>query len=117
MHDHRQLRVWQLSHRLVLDVYRMTEGFPSAERFGLTAQMRRSAVSIASNIAEGAGRDGGAFQQFLQYAAGSASELETQLDIARELGFGAERAVSRALGEVDVVRRMLWGLISSRRDQ
>jgi four helix bundle protein len=79
--------------------------------------MRRSAVSIPSNIAEGAGRDGGAFKQFLEYAAGSASELETQLDIARELGFGAEPAVSRALGEVDIVRRMLWGLISSRRDQ
>ena len=94
----------------------MTQGF-CPERFGLTAQMRRSAVSIPSNIAEGAGRDGRAFQQFLQYAAGSASELETQLDIARELGFGAEPAVSRALDEVDIVRRMLWGLISSRRDQ
>jgi len=78
--------------------------------------MRRSAVSIPSNIAEGAGRDGRAFRQFLQYAAGSASELETQLDIARELEFGPELAISNALRDANAIRNMLWGLISNRSD-
>ena len=114
--DYRRLRVWQTSRALALDVYRLTQTFPSVERFGLTAQMRRSAVSIPSNIAEGAGRDGRAFRQFLQYAAGSASELETQLDIARELEFGPELAISNALRDANAIRNMLWGLISNRSD-
>ncbi len=116
VHDYRQLRVWQASRALAPDVYRLTQTFPSVERFGLTAQMRRSAVSIPSNIAEGAGRDGRAFRQFLQYAAGSASELETQLDIAHELEFGPELAISNALRDANAIRNMLWGLISNRSD-
>ena len=117
MHDHRQLRVWQTSRGLALNIYRLTQAFPSSERFGLTAQMRRSAISIPSNIAEGAGRGGAAFRQFLRYAAGSASELETQLDIAHELGLGAESKVRAALVETDTIRRMLWGLIDSQPDR
>ena len=117
MHDHRQLRVWRTSRRLALDVYRSAQAFPSSERFGLTAQIRRSAISIPSNIAEGAGRGGAAFRQFLRYAAGSASELETQLDIAHELGFGAESTIRAALVDTDTIRRMLWGLIDSQPDR
>ncbi len=115
MHDYRRLRVWEVARRLALDVYQVSQEFPAAERFGLTSQIRRAAVSIPSNIAEGAGRSGGAFQQFLGYAAGSASELDTQLDIARELGFGDEAALVRAQADVDAVRRMLWGLINQHR--
>ncbi len=115
MHDYRRLRVWEAARRLALDVYQLSQGFPSTERFGLTSQIRRAAVSIPSNIAEGAGRSGAAFRQFLWYAAGSASELDTQLDIARQLGLGDEAAVVRALAGVDTVRRMLWGLINQER--
>jgi four helix bundle protein len=117
VHDHRQLRVWQASRRLALDVYRLTRAFPSTERFGLTAQVRRAAVSIPSNVAEGAGRGGGAFPQFLGYAAGSAAELETQLDIARELGLGDDRLTGQALVDTVRIQKMLWGLIRSQRDQ
>ena len=117
MHDHRQLRVWQTSRRLAVEVYRLTQEFPSEERFGLTSQMRRSAVSIPSNIAEGAGRGGAGFRQFLRYAAGSASELETQLDIAHELGLGADSTIRAALVETDTIRRMLWGLVDSQPDR
>ena len=116
MHDHRQLRVWQASRQLALDAYRLTQAFPSTERFGLTAQIRRSAVSIPSNIAEGAGRDGRAFRQFLQYSVGSASELETQLEIAGELAYGSGKAIAAAISETRAVRKMLWGLINSQQE-
>ena len=111
VHDYRRLRVWQAARRLALDVSQLSEAFPSSERFGITTQIRRAGVSIPSNIAEGAGRDGAAFRQFLSYAAGSASELDTQLDIARELRFGDVEAIDAARSEVDVIRRMLWGLM------
>lgn len=111
MHDYRRLRVWQAARRLALDVFQLSKAFPESERFGITAQIRRSAVSIPSNIAEGAGRDGAAFRQFLSYAAGSASELDTQLDIALQLGFANDVIINEALRDVDAVRRMLWGLI------
>ena len=111
MHDHRKLRVWQAARQLAIDVFQLSESFPSSERFGITAQIRRSAVSIPSNIAEGAGRDGAAFRQFLSYAAGSASELDTQLDIARQLDLAESAIIEAALRDVDTVRRMLWGLM------
>ena len=116
VHDYRQHCVWQASRALAPDVYRLTQTFPSVARFGRTTLMRRSAVSIPSYIAEGADRDGHAFRQFLQYAAGSASELETQLDIARELEFGPELAISNALRDANATRNMLWGPISNRSD-
>ncbi len=111
MHEYRRLRVWQVARQLALDVFQLSQAFPDSERFGITAQIRRSAVSIPSNIAEGAGRDGAAFRQFLSYAAGSASELDTQLDIALHLGLADDAIINDALLEVDAVRRMLWGLI------
>lgn len=78
----RRLRSWQI------DVYRATEGFPKSELYGLTSQMRRAAVSVASNVAEGQGRlTPGEFQHFLGNSRGSLLELETQLDIAHELGY------------------------------
>lgn len=77
MKDFRTLNVWQRACGLALDVYQHTAGFPVEERFGLTSQIRRSAVSVPSNIAEGCGRDGDReFARFLQVAMGSASEME-----------------------------------------
>jgi four helix bundle protein len=96
---HRDLQVWQAAMNLVSAVYELTSGFPSEERFGLTAQMRRAAVSIPSNIAEGAVRSGTReLLNFLAIAAASASELDTQLEIARRLGYvTAEGGVAEQL--------------------
>ncbi|HUH37434.1 MAG TPA: four helix bundle protein [Spongiibacteraceae bacterium] len=83
---YRQLKVWQSAMALVTEVYRVTGGFPETEKFGLVTQMRRAAVSLPSNIAEGAGRGTDKeFSRFLQIARGSLFELETQVDIARRL--------------------------------
>jgi four helix bundle protein len=85
---HKNLDVWNLSMELASAVYRLTAGFPSDERFGLIAQMRRAAVSVPSNIAEGAARSSGKeFMQFISIARGSLSELDTQLDVSMQLGF------------------------------
>lgn len=88
MHDYTKLRIWNDGLDLVEEVYKVTGIFPKDERFGLTSQVRRSAVSMPSNIAEGAGRrTSGEFKQFLGIAVGSSCELHTQLIIANRLGF------------------------------
>ena len=111
MHDHRKLRVWRRAYALAVESHRATRAFPVEERYGLADQIRRSAVSVPPNIAEGAGRGRGSFAQFLRIAAGSASELETQLEIARDLGFIETTTSGRLLGDTRTVRNMLWGLI------
>ena len=86
--NHRNLIVWQEAMRLVEDIYRITVGFPKEEMFGLTAQVRRCAVSVPSNIAEGAGRNSSKeLMQFLGVASGSLAELDTQVEIARRLNY------------------------------
>ena len=112
MHDHRRLKVWQAGRRFVADIYELTLGFPDDERFGLTSQLRRAAVSIPSNIAEGAGRGGGgrSFAQFLRIAAGSAAEAETQLQLARDVGIGDRALIDDAADQVGAISKMLWSL-------
>jgi len=86
--DHRNLDAWKKSIKLVKEVYDLTISMPDTEKFGLTAQMRRAAISIASNIAEGAARESDQdFIKFLYYSVGSATELETQLIISEELKY------------------------------
>lgn len=86
MHRHKELKIWKESMDLVVEIYEMTNSFPSDERFGLISQMRRSALSIPSNIAEGAGRNSSKdFARFLAIAKGSCSELETQLEVSYRL--------------------------------
>ena len=86
---HRELRVWQEAMDLVSEVYRLTKLFPKEELFGLSAQLRRAAVSVPSNIAEGAARlSRKEFRQYLSVARGSLAEIETQLLIAENLGYG-----------------------------
>ncbi len=108
---HRRLEVWKKSMDLVTQVYSLTASFPGAERFGLVDQMRRCAVSIPSNLAEGAARrNDKELVQFLYVAMGSASELDTQLEISRRLGYFQEPdgiQVNNLLAEVD---KMLVGL-------
>lgn len=112
MRDFRELKVWEKAHRLTLAVYRATEHFPAEERFGLTGQLRRSAVSVASNIAEGCGREGEReLAQFLNIAAGSASELEYQLLLARELEHLSVSRHRELDTQVNEVKRMLNGFI------
>ena len=88
MQDVKKLLVAEFAHQLAIATYRHTVSFPASERFGITSQMRRAAVSIASNIAEGCGRRGNPeLLTFLYYASGSARELACQIRIATELGF------------------------------
>lgn len=109
---HYNLEAWKVSRELVKVVYKLTQSFPREEIFGLAAQIRRSAVSIPSNIAEGAARTGGKeFLQFLNIARGSLSELETQLLIATDLGYIKD--TDPVFGLVDRVSRLITGLHKS----
>ncbi|TXT35117.1 MAG: S23 ribosomal protein [Planctomycetota bacterium] len=109
--SYRDLIVWQRSIQLVKKVYEVTRSFPADERFGLVSQMRRAAVSISSNIAEGqARRTTGEFTNFLSQAEGSTAELDTQFLIACELEFDSERSRQEIPGLIDEVSRMLNAL-------
>jgi four helix bundle protein len=108
----RDLDVWRLGKTLALEAYRVTRGFPSHERFGLSAQIRRSAVSIPSNIAEGFNRaHRSEYRQYLFIALGSCGELDTQLEIAHELGYLADHSQDRLIDAVDHESKMLRNLI------
>ena len=111
MGGHRDLVAWQKAMQLVKEVYRATEGFPGHELYGLANQLRRAAVSIPSNLAEGAARNSRReFHQFIGTARGSLAEVETQVEIARDLGYIQEVAASDVLIRVAEVGRMLTGL-------
>lgn len=112
--SYRDLVAWQVAVELVTDTYRATESFPKHELYGLTSQIRRAAVSVASNIAEGQGRNSpGEFQQFLGHAKGSLMELETQLIIAKNLKYLAQSDLDGLLGQSDRVSRLVSGLLQS----
>jgi four helix bundle protein len=106
--DFRRLRVWAASHRLAIDVYRATRGFPREERFGLTAQLRRSVASVPANIAEGYGRRrDGELCQFLSVAMGSLSEVRYHLILSRDLGYLSGKELSDLASSVDRVEGLL----------
>ncbi|WP_348773454.1 four helix bundle protein [Halomonas sp. A020] len=110
MRKHQELRVWQQTMDLVEHVYTLTKTFPDDETYGLTSQMRRSAVSVPSNIAEGAAR--GSTQEFIRFlyiSQGSLSELETQLLIAQRLNYLPD--ISLALASINQASSQLGGLI------
>jgi four helix bundle protein len=112
--SYRDLIAWQKSMALVGGIYRCTQSFPKEEIYGLTSQLRRAAVSIPSNIAEGQGRlSRGEFKQFLGHAKGSVFEVETQLLIARDLGYLNELTTKTLIDQVKEVGRILSGLLSS----
>lgn len=109
----RDLTVWQKGIQLTVLVYQFTKSFPREEIYGLTSQLRRAAVSIPSNIAEGAGRlNSPEYRQFLGVARGSVFELLTQLQIAKELHFGALEDIEAIEGLSNEVGRMIFALIS-----
>jgi four helix bundle protein len=110
--DFRKLKVWEKSHHLVLSVYQATSSFPDHEQYGLTSQLRRAAVSIPTNIAEGCGRGGDAeFARFLQIASGSATELQYQILLANELNFLDAENFEHLNNDVVEVKKMLNALI------
>jgi len=113
----RDLLVWQRSIQLSVTVYRLTKEFPREELYGLTSQMRRSAVSLASNIAEGHARQStGEYRQFLGIARGSNAELQTQIEIARALGLGSPAGFEEAEGLAFEVGRMISGVLNAIKD-
>jgi four helix bundle protein len=104
----KELVVWQRAVELTVAIYKLTSSFPPSEQFGLTNQLRRASVSIASNIAEGYGRaTKGEYIQFLGHARGSNCEVETQLVIAKALGFGSKESQKLAEGLSTEIGKML----------
>ena len=111
---HRNLDVWKKSMMLAKNIYGATTVFPKSEIYGLTAQMRRAAVSVASNLAEGAARRSGKeFRQFISIAQGSLSELDTQLDLSSMLGYLEQDIHEKLMSEVTDISKMLFGLSRS----
>lgn len=118
MKSHADLDVWKRAVDLAADVYKVTASFPAEEKFGLVSQMRRSAVSIASNIAEGAARTSRReFMQFLSIASGSASELDTQLIISRRVAIGDDHTLAQLEQNLFRVSQMIQGLLRSIKKQ
>ena len=112
MRDFRKQKVWEKSHLLTLEIYKVTEGFPREELCGLTGQIRRACASIPANIAEGCGKDGDAdFARFLQISRGSANELEYHLLLAKDLGFLKQDEYHRLSKETDELKQMLTNFI------
>ncbi len=111
MNNYRDLKVWQSAVNLVVEVYRAIESMPITERFALADQIRRSSVSVASNIAEGAGRNSQReFHYFLSIASGSASELSTQIEIAEKLNYISREVSEPLIESIAEVHKMIYGL-------
>lgn len=111
MHNYKQLKVWEKAIELVVDVYKATAEFPKEEKYGLISQMRRSAVSIPSNIAEGAGRNSDKeFCHFLSNAHGSSFELETQIIVSEKLNLLEKETCDNLCMKLSEVQRMNFTL-------
>jgi four helix bundle protein len=112
--SYRDLEVWQKAMTLAKEVYQVTLRFPSEEKFGLVNQMRRAAVSIPSNLAEGHARSGSnEFRHFVSIAMGSVAELETQVMLSTDLGYLKAQAKESLLNQLDTIGKMLRGLHKS----
>lgn len=110
---HRKLEVWQRSSDFATEIYKVTNSFPDYERYGLASQMRRTAVSISSNLAEGAARGITEFIQFVRIAISSVSEIDTQLEISYRIGYLSESTYTSLDHELAAIDRMLIGLRKS----
>ena len=114
MRNYRELEVWQKSHKLTLDLYRISRSFPKEETYGLTSQLRRAAVSVGANLAEGCGRrTSPELARFVRIAMGSASELDYHLLLCRDFDFVTESQYERSVAELTRVRKMLSALLAS----
>ena len=111
MRDYHKLQVWERAHKLTLRVYRHTKRFPRDEQFGLISQMRRAAASVPTNIVEGSARPTGAdYARFLAIAAASLQELQYQLELARDLGYGEPQEAEAMRREAIEIRAMVGAL-------
>jgi len=111
MQGHRDLAAWQKAMELVTEIYRVTRTFPQDERFGLVSQLRRAAVSVPSNVAEGYGRNSrNELHHFVGQARGSLCEVETQVELAKNLGFLKPSIATELTRKVAEVGRLLTGL-------
>lgn len=109
MHKLKDLKIWSRALELCIDIYKATQDFPKQETYGLTSQMRRAAVSISSNISEGAGRHtNGQFIQFLSFATGSAYELQTQLHISNRLNLIHDEEMCRLENNINELLKMIY---------
>ncbi len=116
MRNFRNLEIWKRSVKFTKEVYLLTKGFPDKEKYGLISQMERAAVSVASNIAEGASKKSQAdFARFLEIAMGSAFELETQLTIAKELNYLKEQEFDKMKNQLTIIQKQTNQLISKLR--
>ncbi len=114
MKTHKDLDVWKRSIELVASIYKITSSFPREELYGLTSQIRRSAVSLPSNIAEGAARNHvNEFRQFLYISLASGAEMETQLIISKMLSYITDEESQELINELNSISRMIQGLIKS----
>ena len=114
MHKLQDLKIWNKAIKLATEVYKVTADFPNEEKYGLISQIRRAAVSISSNIAEGAGRNSAKeFQQFLAISNGSSYELQTQLTISYNLRLIDEKILSSLLKEIEEIQKMNYSLQKS----
>ena len=114
MKSHKDLDVWKKSIKLAKDVYKLIEILPKEERYGLSEQMKRAVISIPSNIAEGAARESEKeFVRFLYIALGSANELDTQIEICKELNFKSvdSNQLNQIQTEISTISKMIYGLI------
>ncbi len=112
MRDFREIKVWQKAHQFALEIYLCTQGFPAEERFGLKSQLRKSASSVPTNIAEGCGRSSEKdFARFLSIAAGSISEAEYQVLLAQDLGYITTEVHHQLDAQANEIKRMLNSFI------
>lgn len=113
MRTFKDLEVWQKSVVFATDIYVITKIFPKEEMYGLVSQMRRAGVSISSNIAEGSKKSKKEFANFIRISQGSSAELETQITIARNLGYISETELSRLIEGLEDIMKMLTKLYVS----
>jgi len=116
--NYKDLKVWEKAHFVTLEIYKITKDFPKEEVYGLTSQMRRSAISVPANIAEGCGKfTKPDFANFLQIALGSANETEYYLLLAKDLKYLDNQAFTNLLAEINQFKAMLIGLINKVRNK
>ncbi len=118
MHNFKELKVWQISRKLVKEVYEITSNFPASEKFGLISQIRRCTVSIPTNIAEGSGRNTDKdFAHFLNISLGSAYELETLLILSLDVDLISQDQLDKLLIKISEIQKMTFGLIKTLRQE
>jgi len=114
MHNIKELKIWNKAIELTVEIYKATEKFPKEETYGLTSQIRRAAVSIPSNISEGAGRNSpNEFRHFLAITNGSSYELQSQLIISNQLNFLANNTTESLLNKIDEIQKMNYSFQKS----